>query len=103
MTLAALALGLAVAALPYPAPRQLQPASDTKCDWGPVVRVDARRGELVLETPAGLVTYKVAPEVQVVGKDGKPAGPPAALAPGTRVRVYFVLADGAKVQEIDLE
>jgi hypothetical protein len=40
----------------------------------------------------------------VLGKDGKPTGPAASLAPGTRVRVYYVLpGDGAKVQEIDLE
>jgi hypothetical protein len=56
-----------------------------------------------LSTRAGLVTYKVGAEVPVIGPDGKRAGPATALAAGTRVRVYYVLADGAKVQEIDLE
>lgn len=103
MTTAALALAVALGALPYPAPRQIQASNDTKCDWGPVVQVDVRKGELKLTTPAGAVTYKIAPDVPVLGKDGQPAGPASSLAPGTRVRVYFVLAEGAKVQEIDLE
>jgi hypothetical protein len=103
MTSAALALGFALAALPYPAPRQIQPTNDTKCDWGPVVSLDAKKGEMKVTTPAGVVTYKIAADAQVLGKDGKPSGAAAALAPGTRVRVYYVLADGAKVQEIDLE
>jgi hypothetical protein len=103
MTLAALAVGLALAGLPYPAPRQLQPTNDTKCDWGPVVQVDAQRGELKVQTAAGLATYKVAPDVQVIGREGKPVGAASTLAPGTRVRVYYVLAEGAKVQELDLE
>ncbi len=103
MTLAPLALAAALAALPYPAPRFIQPTNDTKCDWGPVVKVDAVKGELKITTPAGLVTYKLGPDVQVFGRDGKPAGPPSGLALGTRVRVYYLLADGAKLLEIDLE
>jgi hypothetical protein len=103
MTTAALVLAAALAGLPYPAPRQIQPTNDTKCDWGPVVQVDAKKGELKLTTPAGVVTYKIAADLQVLGKDGKPAGQASSLAAGTRVRVYYVLADGAKVQEIDLE
>jgi hypothetical protein len=103
MTTAALALAFALAGLPYPAPRQIQPTNDTKCDWGPVLQVDAKKGEMKLTTAAGVVTYKIAPDAQVLGKDGKPTGPAASLTAGTRVRVYYVLADGAKVQEIDLE
>ncbi len=104
MTTAALALAAALAALPYPPPRgPLQPTNDTKCDWGPVLQVDAQKGELKVTTPAGLVTYKVGPDVQVFGKDGKPTGGLSTLAPGTRVRLSYVIADGAKVPEIDLE
>ena len=103
MTFAALALASALAALPYPAPRGIQPTNDTKCDWGPVVKVEAAKGELKITTPAGLVTDKLGPDVQVFGRDGKSAGPASALAPGTRVRVYYLLADGAKLLEIDLE
>lgn len=102
MTYAALALALALVALPYPAPRQLQPTNDTKCDWGPVVQVDSAKGEMKVTTPAGVVTYKIGNDVQVFDKDGKPAGAATAIAAGTRVRVYYVIADGAKVQEIDL-
>ncbi len=98
-----LVLAAALAALPYPAPRLLQPTKDTKCDWGPVLHVDATRGELKLTTPAGVVTYKVGPDVQVFDHDGKPAGAATGIAAGTRVRVYYVLDDGAKAQEIDVE
>jgi len=103
MTSAAFALALALLALPYPAPRQLQPTNDTKCDWGPVVQVDSPKGELKVTTAAGVVTFKIGPDVQVFDKDGKPAGAATALAAGTRVRVYYLLADGAKAQEIDLQ
>lgn len=103
MTIAALALALALAGLPYPAPRMIQPTNDTKCDWGPVIQVDANKGEMKLTTPAGVVTYKITADTQVLGKDGKSVGPASSLAAGTRVRVYYVVASGAKVQEIDLE
>jgi hypothetical protein len=104
MTLApALALAAALAALPYPAPRQLQPTKDTKCDAGSVLLVDGTKGELQLTTAAGVVTFRIGPEVQAFDKDGKPAGAAAAIAPGTRVRVYYLLDDGPRVQEIDVE
>jgi hypothetical protein len=103
MTTAAFVLAFALAGLPYPAPRVIQPTNDTKCDWGPVLQVDAKKGELKVTTPAGIVTYKFQPDAQVIGKDGKSTGPAASLAPGTRVRIYYLIQDGAKVQEIDLE
>ncbi len=103
MTGIPLVLAAALAALPYPAPRLLQPTKDTKCDWGPVLRVDSPRGEIKVTTTAGVVTFKVGPDVQLFDHDGKPAGAAIGVAAGTRVRVYYVLDDGAKVQEIDVE
>ncbi len=102
MSLAGTVLALALSALPYPAPRQLQPTPATKCDRATVLLVDAARGELRGATVAGVVTYRFAPDVPVFGKDGKPAGSAASLARGAKLRVYYVLEDGAKVQEIDL-
>jgi hypothetical protein len=103
MTLAGTVLALALSALPYPAPRQLQPTSATKCDRATVLLVDSAKGELKGTTVAGVVTYKIGPDVQVFDKDGKPAGAATGLAQGTKIRVYYVLEDGAKAQEIDLD
>jgi hypothetical protein len=103
MTALALALAATLATLPYPAPRLLQPTKDTKCDAGSVLAVDGAKGELKLTTTAGVVTFRLGPDVQAFDKDGKPAGPAAAIAAGTRVRVYYLLDDGPRVQEIDVE
>jgi hypothetical protein len=103
MNLAGPALALALAALPFPAPRLLQPAAATKCDRATVLLVDSAKGELKGTTAAGLVTYRIGPDVQVFDRDGKPAGAATGLAQGAKVRVYYLLEDGAKAQEIDLE
>ena len=103
MTLAGTALALALSALPYPAPKQLQPTSATKCDRATVLLVDSAKGELKGTTAAGVVTYRISQDVQVFDKAGKPAGAATALAQGARIRVYYVIDDGAKVQEIDLD
>ncbi len=98
-----LVLALALAGLPFPAPR-LAPVPDrTKCDMGVVLAVDAARAELRVTTPAGVVTYRASSDVQVFEKDGQPLGPVGKLAPGQRVRVYYVVDDGARAQEIDVE
>ena len=90
-------------ALPYPAPRLIQPTSATKCDRATVMMVDTAKGEMKGTTKAGVVTYKIGPDVQVFGKDGKPAGSPGKLAQGTQLLVYYVVDDGAKVLEIDVQ
>jgi hypothetical protein len=100
--IAAIALAAALASLPYPAPRQLQPTKDTKCDMGTVLSVDAVKGEMKGTTPAGVVTYRVGPEALVFDKDGK-LGSLAGLTVGARYRTYYLIDEGAKVQEIDLE
>jgi len=102
-----LAASALVAALlsssPFPPPK-LAPMSDLlKCDTGIVVAADAALGQLRVNTPAGLVIYKAPGETQVVGADGKPAGMVKELKPGQKVRVYYIVDDGAKVSEVDLE
>ncbi len=89
--------------LPFPAPKVIQATDATKCDWGTVLSVDATGGKMQGMTKAGPVTYLIGPEVQVVAKDGKPAGGIAALEVGAKYRAYYVVDGGAKVQEIDLE
>ncbi len=89
--------------LPYPPPKLAQPTEKTKCDLGTVLAVEAASHLMRGTTPAGIVTYKLGPDVQVFGKDGKPAGGVAALAAGQKYRAYYVIDDGARIVEIDLE
>lgn len=98
--LAALA-ALLVAAPPFPAPRLAVVTEKTRCDTGAVLRVEP--AELRVTTPAGVVTYKAGPDVQVFDAAGQPAGAVSKLQPGTRVRVYYVVDDGARALEVDLE
>ena len=75
-----------------------------KCDWGTVVSV--RTGEhptLVVQSSAGPVTYQVSLDAPVLGFDHQQHGTVATLKPGTRVRVYFIIDDGARVAEVDLQ
>ncbi len=89
--------------LPYPAPKLIQVTEKTKCDMGTVLSVDPAKNVMRGTTPAGVVTYKVGPEVQVIAKDGKPVGGIAALQVGQKYRAYYLVEGGAKVLEIDLE
>lgn len=104
MTLAAPLLALAISALPYPAPRLAQPSAQLKCDRATVLLVDRAKGEMKGTTVAGQMTYKITADTLVFGKDGKPVGAAVdQLAQGTKIRVYYVVDDGAKVLEIDLQ
>lgn len=88
---------------PFPQPR-LTPVNDRlKCDTGKVLSVDAAHGELAVMTPAGAVVYKAGGDVQVLDKAGSPMGGVSRLAPGQRVRVYYVVSDGAIASEIVTE
>lgn len=102
---AVLTMLLAVVALagPFPPPHVAQVTDKTKCDWGPVVSVDSAKGLLVVNTPPGPLTFNVGAEVQVFDKGGAAVGSLARLAPNQRVRVYYVVEDGARAKEIDLE
>jgi hypothetical protein len=102
MTLAGTFLALALSALPFPPPRVAPVTSSTKCDRATVLLVDSAKGELKGTTTAGVVTYRISQDVQVFDKAGKPAGAATGLAAGAKIRVYYVIDDGAKVQEVDL-
>ncbi len=89
--------------LPYPPPKVVQVTEKTKCDWGTVLSVEPSRNIMRGRTTAGIVTYKLGPDVQVFSKEGKPAGGVASLAVGQKYRAYYLVDDGARVLEIDLE
>lgn len=104
--LASALFALAVAAAPstpFPPPKLAPLTDQLKCDTGVVVAADTALGQLRVNTPAGLVIYKIASDTQVIDAQGKPAGAATALQAGQKVRVYYVLDDGAKVSELDLE
>jgi hypothetical protein len=99
---ALLLLSLA-AAPPYPPPKVVNYSDQLKSDTGTVVAVDPGTSELRINTPAGLVVYKVPPAFPVLTADGRSGGQVNALRPGQRVRLYYVVQDGAQVQELQLE
>ncbi len=98
----ALLLALVLAAQPFPAPRYASLTERTKCDTGTVLSVDGAHGLIRVTTAAGVVTYHAGADVQVLDRDGKAAGPASALAPGARVRIWYVVEDGARAVEIAL-
>jgi phage baseplate assembly protein gpV len=103
MTALLAALLLAVAPLPFPAPRLAQVTDRTKFDAGAVLGYDAVKAELRVQCVAGVVTFKAGADVQVFDAAGQPVGSPARLAAGQRVRVWYVVDAGARAQEIAVE
>lgn len=103
MSALALALSLALTALPFPAPKLVTAGDNTKADWGTIASIDAAKGVLVLTCADGPVTFQVGPSVQVVSAEGKPVGGIASLTPGQNARVYYEVNNGAQAQEIDLQ
>jgi hypothetical protein len=96
-------LATLLAGTPFPPPR-LTPVTDRlKCDMGKVLSVDAGHGQLSVMTPAGAVFYKAGSDVQVFDRAGLPIGGVSSLVPGQKVRVYYVVVDGAIVSEIAAE
>ncbi len=89
-----------LAALPFPAPKVIQPSPETKCDWGPVVSTG--QNEVVIKTDVGQLTVKVSSSSKIVGLDGKELSGISALKPGGEVRVYYLVEKGAQAQEIDV-
>lgn len=103
MSALALVLAQLLAALPFPAPR-LAPVSDRlKHDAGTVISADTARGELHVRCAAGLVTFRVNAEVQLLDAAGRPAGAPLGLLPGQRVRLWYVVDGGARALELALD
>jgi hypothetical protein len=101
--IASAVVALVLSGTPFPPPKLAPVTDQLKCDTGMVVAADAAIGQLRVNTPAGLVIYKAPGDTQVIGTDGKPAGTVKDLKPGQKVRVYYVVDDGAKVSEVDLE
>jgi hypothetical protein len=103
MLLHAALLATLLGATPFPQPR-LTPVSDRlKCDTGKVLSVDSGRAELAVMTGAGAVVYRAGGDVQVLDRTGAPVGGVSRLVAGHRVRVYYVVADGAIASEIVTE
>jgi hypothetical protein len=98
----AFAVALLAPTPPFPPPRLGGATPETRCDWGAVAEQRPDRRELVLRTDAGPFVLRVGPDVKVAGADGKPLGSVAELRPGQGVRAYYVVADGARAQEIDV-
>jgi len=99
----ALVAALLLAALPFPAPRVAAVTDATKFDPGVVVSSDSAKAELRVKCAAGIVTFKVAPEVPVFDAAGKSLGSPAVLTAGQKVRIWYVVERGARAVEIGVE
>lgn len=102
MRIPILALGAALSAMPFPAPRLAPFSQAMKCDRATVTQVLPATSELVGATAAGPVTYKIG-SAQLVSADGRPMGAPTSLKPGQKVRIYYAVGDGAIASEVDLE
>ena len=102
---AALALVLSAPTdkLPYPAPRAATVTDKLRCDYATVLVVRWEKGEFQGTTPAGVVTYKAGIEAQVFDQLGRPVGAVSKLTPGDKVRVYYLVEDGPRAIEVDLE
>ena len=81
------------------APALAQQTADTKYDIGSVRTVDATRGVMICDMPDGQVTYDVS-QAQVFDVEGKPQGAAASLHPGDKVRITYLINNGAKVSEV---
>jgi hypothetical protein len=105
MLAAVLALALAAppAKPPYPPPRAAPVTDKLKCDTGVVLAVSPEKRQFQATTAAGVVTYRAGNDVQVLDRAGKPAGAIARLEAGAKVRVYYLVDDGARALEVDLE
>jgi hypothetical protein len=84
----------------FPPPRMAPLTDRIKCDSGTVLSVNTQAGQLRVTAPAGVVTYQAGSDVQVFDKAGQPAGAVGRLAAGQKVRVYYVVENGARAVEI---
>jgi hypothetical protein len=94
------ALLLAAAPLPFPAPRTVQVTDRTKFDPGLVIAFDSAKSELRIQCVDGVVTFKIGPETQVFDAAGQKLASAAQLAAGQKVRVWYLVDNGARAQEI---
>lgn len=103
LSLIGMALGVLMSAPPFQPAKMAETSDKMKCDWGPVATVSRNGSQFVIATPAGPVTYKADPTIQVFSRDGKTVTPVSGLKPGQLVRVYYVIDNGAKVVEVNLQ
>lgn len=95
LRMAVVALGLVLQAEEPPKDQAL------KHDIGVVKAAESTRSVLIVDMPDGQVTFDVA-AAQVIDADGKPAGTATSLKAGDKVRVDYVINNGAKVSTIYL-
>lgn len=92
--------GLALAQAPAAPPAAPAESPDAKHDQGTVRTVDTQKGLLIADLPDGPVTYDVS-RAQLLDVDGKPQGSAVTgLKTGDKVRITYVIENGAKVSEI---
>lgn len=92
---------MAAPVLPFPAPKSVAATEDLKYSTGTIATVAPGGATIVVNTPAGPVTFQCE-AVQVIGKEGNALGGAASLQVGMAIRIYFFVADGAKAREIDV-
>jgi phage baseplate assembly protein gpV len=97
------ALLLAAAPLPFPAPRTVQVTDRTKFDPGTVIAFDAVKSELRIQCVAGVVTFKISADTQLFDAGGQKLGSAAQLLAGQKIRVWYLVDAGARAQEIAVE
>lgn len=100
VVLAGAAVALASPPPPFPPPKLTGVTPATKCDWGPISEIKSSR--IIVRTDAGAFTVEVSSKAKIAGLDGKPLGSTSALSLGQKVRVYYLVDDGAQAQEIDV-
>ena len=98
---AATAVALAAPTPPFPPPKFIGVTPEMKCDWGPITEIKSD-SRLVVRTDAGPFTVETGSKVRVAGPDGKALPSVSSLRLGQNVRVYYLVNDGARAQEIDV-
>ena len=87
--------------LPFPAPARGPISVDAKFASGPIVTIKPDGTGLTMNTLSGLLTVIIEPSTRVLGVDSQPLPVKTGLRPGMYIRVYFVVRDGARVEEVD--
>jgi len=97
-----LLVALLLSSAPFPPPQRVAVTDALKCDWGTVVSESPGPSPTVtVRTADGPVVYQVTADTPALGPEGQQRGTALSLKPGTKVRVYFVIDNGARVTELD--
>ena len=87
---------------PFPLPKLIPATAEMRCDWGPIASLTQDPSRMVLTTEAGPLTVMLGSDLKIAGADGKALPSIASLQAGQPVRVYYVVKNGARAQEIDV-